>query len=69
DSYQVRSVTGGREAQGEVTVELTHSDRKVRGRGFSTDILEASARAYLAAINRIRTLAKRTIGQASSLEE
>jgi 2-isopropylmalate synthase len=69
DSYQVRSVTGGREAQGEVTVELTHSDRKVRGRGLSTDILEASARAYLAAINRIHTLTKRTIGQASSLEE
>ncbi|HTV49237.1 MAG TPA: 2-isopropylmalate synthase [Phycisphaerae bacterium] len=69
DSYQVRSVTGGREAQGEVMVELTHTDRKVRGRGFSTDILEASARAYLAAINRIRTLTKRTIGQASSLEE
>ncbi len=69
ESYQVRSVTAGREAQGEVTVELTHSDRKVRGRGFSTDILEASARAYLAAINRVRTLTRRTIGQATPLEQ
>jgi 2-isopropylmalate synthase len=68
DSYQVRSVTGGKEAQGEVSVELTHSGRRVRGRGFSTDILEASARAYLAAINRIRTMTERKIGQASSLE-
>jgi 2-isopropylmalate synthase len=69
ESYQVRSITGGREAQGEVMVELTHSGRKVRGRGFSTDILEASAKAYLAAINRIRTMAKRTITQGSSLEQ
>lgn len=68
DSFQVRSITGGREAQGEVSVELTHSNRKVRGRGFSTDILEASAKAYLAAINRIRTMNERTVGQASSLE-
>ncbi len=68
DSFQVRSITGGREAQGEVSVELTHSDHKVRGRGFSTDILEASAKAYLTAINRIRTINERTVSQASSLE-
>ncbi len=68
DSFQVRSITGGREAQGEVTVELTHSNHKVRGRGFSTDILEASAKAYLTAINRIRTMTQRTIGQASGLD-
>ncbi len=69
DSYQVRSLTGGREAQGEAIVELTHSDRKVRGRGLSTDILEASAKAYLAAINRVRTIARRTVGQGTPLEE
>jgi 2-isopropylmalate synthase len=44
-------------------VELVHSERKVRGRGVSTDILEASAKAYLAAINRIRTLQKKMVGQ------
>ena len=69
DSYQVRSLTGGREAQGEAIVELTHSDRKVRGRGLSTDILEASAKAYLAAINRVRTIARRTVDQGTPLEE
>lgn len=68
ESYQVRSVTGGKEAQGEVSVELSHSGRRIRGRGFSTDILEASARAYLAAINRIRTMTERKIGQGSPLE-
>ena len=55
--YQIRAVTGGKDAQGEVTVELQHHDRKVRGRGYSTDIIEASARAYLAAINRIAVAA------------
>jgi 2-isopropylmalate synthase len=66
-NYQVRSVTSGKEAQGEATVELMHSERKVRGRGVSTDIIEASAKAYLAAINRIRTLSKKTVGQATPM--
>ena len=57
--YQIRAVTGGKDAQGEVLVELQHRDRRVRGRGISTDVIEASARAYLAAINRIRTLDER----------
>jgi 2-isopropylmalate synthase len=66
-NYEVRSVTGGKDAQGEATVELMHSERKVRGRGVSTDILEASAKAYLAAINRIRTLQKKTVSQATPM--
>lgn len=55
EDYQTRSVTRGKEAQGEVAVEVRHHDRKVRGRGLSTDVLEAAAKAYLAAINRIKT--------------
>jgi 2-isopropylmalate synthase len=66
-NYEVRSVTGGKDAQGEAIVELMHSERKVRGRGVSTDILEASAKAYLAAINRIRTLQKKTVSQATPM--
>jgi 2-isopropylmalate synthase len=50
--YQIRSVTAGTEAQGEVRLEARHGGRTVSGRGVSTDILEASARAYLSAINR-----------------
>jgi 2-isopropylmalate synthase len=57
--YRIRAVTKGKEALGEVQIELEHSGRKVRGRGLSTDILEASARAFLAAINRLRSLTNR----------
>lgn len=57
--YALRAVSQGRDAQGEVQVEIEHSGRRVRGRGVSTDVIEASALAYLAALNRIRTLDKR----------
>ncbi len=57
--YRIRSVSKGRDAQGEAQVELEHNGRKLRGRGLSTDILEASALAYLAAINRLRSMANR----------
>jgi 2-isopropylmalate synthase len=57
--YRVQSITGGRDAQGECTVEVSHNGTKLRGRGLSTDVLEASALAYVAAINRLRSLANR----------
>jgi 2-isopropylmalate synthase len=57
--YRIRAVTRGKEAQGEVQIELDHNGKKIRGRGLSTDILEASARAYLAGINRLRSLDQR----------
>jgi 2-isopropylmalate synthase len=57
--YRIRAVTKGKEALGEVQIEIDHSGQKVRGRGLSTDILEASALAYLAAINRLRSMAHR----------
>jgi 2-isopropylmalate synthase len=58
--YRIRSVTKGTEALGEAHVELEHSGRKIRGRGLSTDILEASALAYIAAVNRLQSLSNRT---------
>jgi 2-isopropylmalate synthase len=45
-------VTGGTDALGDVVVQLEVDGRKVTGRGVATDVVEASARAYLAAINR-----------------
>ena len=54
-----QAVTSGKEAMGEVQIELEHTGRKIRGRGLSTDILEASALAYLAAINRLRSMSNR----------
>jgi 2-isopropylmalate synthase len=57
--YRIRSITRGKEAQGEVQIEMEHEGRRIRGRGRSTDILEASALAYLGAINRLRSLNRR----------
>ncbi len=53
--YSLRALTGGKDAQGEVTIEVAHNERKFRARGLSTDIVEASAKAYLAAVNRVLT--------------
>jgi 2-isopropylmalate synthase len=52
ESYQVRSITAGRRAQGEVLVRVKNGDKFYVGRGVSTDIIEASAKAYLQAINQ-----------------
>ena len=53
--FVVRSVTQGKDAQGEVTLELEveSDDRSFRGRAASTDIIEASAQAYINAVNAI----------------
>lgn len=51
--YQVHSVTVGEDAQGEAQVEVEHEGRILQGRAVSTDILEASALAFLQTINRI----------------
>ena len=53
--YSLRALTGGKDAQGEVTIEVDSDGRKFRARGLSTDIVEASAKAYLAAVNRVLT--------------
>jgi 2-isopropylmalate synthase len=52
--YNVKSVTGGTDALGEVTVRIQSDQDKVFiGRGASTDIIEASAKAYIQAINKL----------------
>ncbi|MBA4494529.1 2-isopropylmalate synthase [Paenactinomyces guangxiensis] len=51
--YRIHSVTQGKDALGEVHVRLEQNEISVRGRGVSTDVLEASARAYLDAVNRL----------------
>ncbi len=51
--YRVQAVTVGKDAQGEVSVELEHEGQVQRGRGVSTDSLEAAAKAFLAAVNRL----------------
>jgi len=51
--YQVRSASLGHDAQGEVVLEVEHKGRVFRGRGVSTDTVEATVRAILNAVNRI----------------
>jgi 2-isopropylmalate synthase len=53
ESYSIRAVTSGQEALGEATVKIRENDRTHVGRGISTDIIEASAKAYVDAINRM----------------
>jgi 2-isopropylmalate synthase len=51
--YDIRAVTEGTEAMGEVTVHLEANNRRVMGRGASTDVIEASAKAYVDGLNRL----------------
>ena len=57
--YNVGSITGGTDAQGEVTVRVSEGDHNVVGKGASTDIIEASAKAYIHALNRLNFKQKR----------
>ncbi len=50
--YSLQAIDGGEDAQGEVTVTVKFGDNMVGGRGISTDIIEASVRGYLQAVNR-----------------
>lgn len=51
--YNLRALSGGKDAQGEVNVKVDYKGVSYSGRGASTDIIEASAKAYLQAINKI----------------
>lgn len=54
--YRLEAVTSGKDALGEVSLKLTARDKTTSGRGSSTDIIEASVKAYLDAINKLVTL-------------
>ncbi|NNF60208.1 MAG: 2-isopropylmalate synthase [Gammaproteobacteria bacterium] len=51
--YDVRNVTVGEDSQGEVTLTVEHDGREYRGHGLNTDVIEASAAAFLQTLNRI----------------
>jgi 2-isopropylmalate synthase len=59
ERYEIRAVTSGTEAMGKVTVQLEEGGRKVVGRGVSTDVIEASAKAYIDGLNRMSSLENR----------
>ncbi len=51
--YEIRATTSGTEAMGEATVHVEDGDRKVMGRGASTDVIEASAKAFIDGLNKL----------------
>jgi 2-isopropylmalate synthase len=53
DAYLVKGITGGTDAQGEVTVKVEEEGKKVAGHGADTDIIIASAKAYVNALNKL----------------
>ena len=57
--YSVNNITTGTDAQGEVTVRLTRGGRIVNGQGADTDIVIASAKAYLNALNKLHSKLER----------
>lgn len=63
--YQVHAVTGGTDAQAEVTVRLEEDGKTVTGQGADADTLVASARAYVHALNKL--LLKRMKGKPETL--
>ncbi|MGI9553378.1 MAG: 2-isopropylmalate synthase [Thermodesulfobacteriota bacterium] len=54
ENYSVSSITGGTDAQGEVSVRVTQYGIISQGHGSDTDIVVASAKAYLNALNKLR---------------
>ena len=55
-SYNLNAVTAGEDALGEVSVRMKIKKHEVNGRGASTDVVEASLKAYLNAINKLKAL-------------
>jgi len=64
--YQVHAVTGGTDAQAEVTVRLEEGGKTVNGQGADTDTMVASARAYVHALNKLLTKREKTAPAALS---
>ena len=61
--YSVNAISGSTESQGEVTVRLQNSGRVVNGIGADPDIVVASAKAYLSALNKLQSKADRVAAQ------
>jgi 2-isopropylmalate synthase len=65
--YSVNNITSGTDAQGEVTVRLERGGRIVNGQGADTDIVIASAQAYVNALNKIMAPVERAHPQAGDV--
>lgn len=63
--YQIRSISMGKDAIGEATVRITDGEVEAWGKAASTDVIEASARAYVNAINRLLIIRRQVGGPGS----
>jgi len=61
--YSVNAISGSTESQGEVTVRLQNAGRVVNGVGADPDIVVASAKAYLSALNKLQSQAEKVAAQ------
>lgn len=67
ESYEIRSVGSGKDALGEVSIRVTSDGQTAHGRGLSTDVVEASAQAYVDALNRLAVGVSRPTGESRAI--
>ena len=65
--YSVNNITSGTDSQGEVTVRLEKSGHLVNGQGADTDIVIASAKAYINGCNKLMAPAERAHPQSGDV--
>jgi 2-isopropylmalate synthase len=65
--YSVNAVTEGTESQGETTVRLARGGRVVNGQGADTDVLVATAKAYLSALSKLEFGTEKLKAQGSGI--
>ena len=66
-AYVVKAITGGTDAQGEVSVRIEQDGEIVTGNGANTDIIVASAQAYLNALNKLASQLERRASQGDKI--
>jgi 2-isopropylmalate synthase len=65
--FSISALTGGTDAQGEVTVRLSENGLLALGKGADPDIITASAKAYINGLNRMEYLKSNPVSQSITL--
>jgi len=63
NDFSLRSLSSGEDAQGEVVLKLKYKGMLYSGKGISTDVVEASAKAYMQAINKAVLISEQRTSQ------
>ena len=67
EEYSIKAITSGSQAMGEVTLRICEGELKITGRGASTDIIEASGKAFVDALNRLEVRRGRQVQRAQTV--